>query len=68
MAVGYWSSGTQATIGDPYTASTSGCPEGIGYPGYSSTPNYGCIYFGYRADYYYYAKSGVISGEQPEQF
>lgn len=68
LSVGYWSSGAQVTIGDPYTASTSGCPEGIGYPGYSATPDQGCIYFGYSASSYYRAKSGVVQSELPEQY
>lgn len=68
VSVGYWSSGAQATIGDPYTASTSGCPEGIGYPGYSPTPDQGCIYFGYSTSNYYRAKSLPVNNELPEQF
>ena len=68
LSVGYWSSGAQVTIGDPYTASTSGCPDGIGYPGYSATPDQGCIYFGYSASSYYRAKSGVVQSELPEQY
>ena len=68
VSVGYWSSGAETTIGDPYTASTSGCPQGIGYPGYSSTPDQGCIYFGYSTDRYHRAKSGIVSNELPEQW
>ena len=71
VSIGYYFDGTTiagAVIGDPYTASTSGCPTRIGYPGYSSTPDYGCIYWAYPLNFYYNAKSGVVRGELPEQY
>jgi hypothetical protein len=68
VSTGYSSYGSYVDIGDPLTASTSGCPEGIGYPGYSSTPDYGCIYWTWPTGNYYKAKSGVVDGELPEEF
>jgi hypothetical protein len=67
-AVGYLSSGAEVDIADPFTASSSGCPERIGYPGYSSTPDIGCIYFAYSTSYYYKAKSPVVDSEKPEWY
>lgn len=67
-SVGYSNFGQTVMIADPYTASTSGCPQHIGYPGYSPTPDYGCIYCGYTTSSYYYAKSGTVYGELAEQY
>ena len=68
VAVGYRDSGASSTITDPYTASTSGCPEGIGYPGYSRARDYGCVYFFWPTSSWFKSRSGIVDGELPEWY
>jgi hypothetical protein len=68
LSVGYSNNGSTTMIGDPYTSSTNGCPEGIGYPGYSPNADYGCVYWGFSTNSYYRAVSGMVNGEDPEWF
>jgi hypothetical protein len=71
VSTGYYSSGAQTVIGDPYTdvAHTNSCTARPGhYPGYSSTADYGCIYYQFSSTNYWKAMTGVVSGESPEYF
>lgn len=71
VSVGYGGSGSSVLLGDPYTdaAHTNNCQPVAGYPGYSSTSDYGCIYYGgFPTSNYWMAMTDVISGEQPEQY
>lgn len=68
--IGYYNYGANAMIGDPYTdpQHTNGCQPVAGYPGYSSTFDYGCIYYNFPSGNYWRAMTGVVSGELPEQY
>jgi hypothetical protein len=69
VSIGYYSYGASAMIGDPFTdyAHTS-CQPYAGYPGYNSTSNYGCIYYGFPTSNYWHAMDNVNTNELPEQF
>lgn len=70
VSIGYYNSGSSVMIGDPYTdsAHTNNCQAVSGYPGYSKTSDFGCVYYGFPTSNYWTAMTGVISSEQPEQY
>ena len=71
VSTGYYSSGAYTLIGDPYTdvAHTNYCTASPGhYPWWSSTSDYGCIYYQFPSNSYWKAMTGLVNGESPEYF
>lgn len=70
VSVGYSGYGSATKIGDPYTdpQHTNGCAVVNGYPGYSSTYDYGCVYLGFSSSNYWHAMTGLVNGESPEYY